>query len=59
MRIRADLKQDKSMTNMTKSFQNIPAIRFPVEKVGNEKVNELDLSFIKNTEKISNGRIEN
>ena len=59
MRIRADLKQDKSMTNMTKSSQNIPAIRFPVEKVGNEKVNELDLSFIKNTEKISNGRIEN
>ena len=47
------------MRNMTKSSQNIPAIWFPVEKVGNEKVNELDLWFIKNTEKISNGRIEN
>lgn len=47
------------MRNMTKNSQNTPKIWFPGEKVGNEKVNELDPWFIKNIEKISNGRIEN
>ena len=44
-------KYDKKLPKYT--------IWFPGEKAGSEKVNELDPWFIKNIEKISNGRVEN